>query len=103
MEYDQFVRRYARRIQKCDAWYDSLEESYKICKEKGEDQFLTELEEKEDFQEFCREYYDFLREHYNACSGSMWDSFDKFRNEFNSNYTAYWEHLEECLKKSHKR
>ncbi len=101
-EYSLFVRRYARRINECDQWYLSVAESYELYKEKGEDQFLIKLEEHEDFEKFCDEYYAFLREHYNACSGMMWDEFDEFRNKFNSDYSAYWEHLEECLKKNRK-
>lgn len=101
-EYSLFVRRYAKRINECDQWYHSIAESYKIYKEKGEDQFLIKLEEREDFENFCNEYYDHLREHYNACSASMWDAFDSFRNEYNSDYNAYWKYLEDCLEKQRK-
>ncbi len=97
-EYSNFVRRYAKRINECDVWYESIEESYKIYKEKGEDQFLTDLEEKEDFQEFCNEYYGFLREHYNACSAMMWDEFESFRTKFDSDYDKFWDYLQKELK-----
>jgi hypothetical protein len=98
-EYSMFLRRYAKRINECDAWYHSIDESYQIYKEKGESQFLTDLEEQEDFQSFCGEYYSFLREHYNACGGMMWDEFKRFRSEFNSDRSAYWKSLEKELEK----
>jgi hypothetical protein len=96
-EYSMFLRKYAKRINECDAWQHSLAESYEIYKEKGEDLFLTKLEEKEDFNKFCYEYYSFLREHYNACGGMMWDEFELFRSEFNSDYNKYWKHLRSQL------
>ena len=99
-EYSMFLRKYAKRINECDAWQHSIDESYEIYKEKGEDLFLTKLEEREDFDEFCSEYYDFLREHYNACGGLMWDEFELFRSEFDSDYIAYWKYLREQLKKN---
>lgn len=98
MDYSLFVRRYEKRISGAYAWLIDTTEAYELCKEKGEDHFLTVLEENEAFSSFCRVYYEFLRENYNACSGMMWDEFNRFRSEFNSDRTAYWSHLQKELK-----
>lgn len=98
MDYSLFIRRYEKRI--CDAysWFITVNEAYELCKEKGEDHFLTVLEEQEDFGDFCKEYYEFLRENYNACNGMMWDQFEIFKSEFNSDRSKYWSHLQKELK-----
>jgi hypothetical protein len=73
-----------------------LNDSYTMYTEKGQEEFLTELEKQEAFREFCDEYYDYMRERWNACSGSMWESFEDFRDKYESNYTKYWAYLKSC-------
>ena len=72
-----------------------LNESYNTYQEKGEAEFLSKLKEQEAFRDFCDEYYDYMRERWNACSASMWESFETFRTKYNSNITKYWTYLEE--------
>ena len=72
-----------------------LHESFKMYEEKGEAEFLNKLKEQEAFRDFCDEYYDYMRERWNACGGSMWDSFETFRTKYKSNVSKYWAYLEE--------
>lgn len=102
MDYNRFIKLFGSRIEKIEhrAWYKSMEESYELYNEVGEDQFITELEDAEGFSEFCYEYYDFMREHWNACSGSMWDAYKEFKTKFARNQDKYWDELNRCARKN---
>jgi hypothetical protein len=70
-----------------------LDQSYEMYQEKGEALFLIKLVEQEAFRDFCDEYYVYMRERWNACSGSMWDSFETFRTKYNGDPATYWAYL----------
>ncbi len=96
VEYKLFLRRYEKRIRKTDL----LETyAYQIYKEQGEEAFLTRLEDEEGFAEFCSEYYDLLRERYNACSALMEDEYERFKTQFNKYHSKYSEDLEKAWRK----
>jgi hypothetical protein len=85
-DYQLFLRRYEMRIQYLDDYSFTNEKAYKLFKEKGEDHFLQELEEKERYNNFCHEFYDILREQWNACGDLMWDEFNKMKEIGRENY-----------------
>lgn len=99
-EYDLFLRRYGRRIMKTDL---CQEEAFKIYTEQGEEAFLERLEDEEDFMEFCEEYYELLRERYNACSALMEDEYERFKTEFQKDHSKYSEELERAWRKRQTR
>lgn len=92
-DFAMFKRVFGKRI--LDAWLE-VDECWKIYQENGEVAFLEKLEEKEAFRAFCHEFYDYMRERWNACSGSMWDSFEEFRTKYDSDVDRYWAYLEKC-------
>lgn len=95
-DYEIFMRRYRKRIQSVNDW--TFTQAYKLFKEKGENHFLQELEEKEDYTEFCEKYYAILREQYNICSAGMWDQFQKYKVKFNGDESAYRNELRRTIK-----
>lgn len=102
MDYTRFIKIFGSRIEKIEhrAWYKTMQESHEFYNEVGEDQFITELEDAEGFADFCDEYYDFMRERWNACSGSMWDAYNEFKIKFERNQDNYWNELNKCARKS---
>ena len=100
MNYLRFVKIFGNRITDSNTWGKTLEQSYQLYKEKGEDQFLIELEDSEKFAEFCDEYYDFMREHWNACSASMWSSYEDFKTTHGKNERVYWIYLRNLAKQN---
>lgn len=93
MDYAKFVNCFGERL---EAVRMSLDQSFQLYEEKGHAEFLKVLREKEAFQEFCDEYYDYMRERWNACGGSMWDAFEVFRSKYNGDYAKYWAYLRKC-------
>lgn len=88
-DYDMFLRKYRKRIMSVNDWKFTLVYGYTLYKEKGEDQFLTELEEAEEYTEFCEKYYDILREQFNICSAGMWEHFQMYKEKFGGDEQAY--------------
>lgn len=99
MDYSQFIKIFGPRLKESVNWKRTMRESYELYNENGEDQFITELENTEGFDYFCGEYYDFMREHWNACSASMWDSYNEFKTEFKNDTDKYWEFLNRMARK----
>lgn len=89
---DSFVQRYGKRLAETDL---SNEEMYEIYRTEGDDAFLIQLERAELFVRFCQTYYDFLREHWNACGALMQEEFERFTTEFDSNQERYWVHIKQ--------
>jgi hypothetical protein len=87
-----FYRRYASRIQNTFS-YRSLDKWYELYLEKGEDVFLDELEDEENFMIFCRRFYDILREEYNICSAGMRDSYEQCKVKFAGDDESYMREL----------
>ncbi len=85
---DLFLRKYQRRIRATFS-YRSLDSWYALYLEKGEDAFLDELEDQEGFAEFCKRFYDTLREEYNICSAGMYSQYDEFKVKFAGDYDSY--------------
>lgn len=76
-----FLRRYGSRISALND-YSPIDYWINLYMTKGEDEFLDELEDKEDFNDFCRKYYSILREAYNICSSGMHDYFENYKVKF---------------------
>lgn len=83
-----FLRRYKSRIQSTNSWL-SLDDWYSLYIERGEDEFLDKLEDEERFTEFCRRFYNILREEYNICSAGMQDSYEQCKVKFGGDLDAY--------------
>lgn len=97
-DYSLFVRRYGKRIQSANHWKLTLTYGYSLYKEKGEDHFLTELEEVEEYSEFCEKYYDILRQAFNICSAGMWDYFQLYKEKFDNDDGAFRNELRRTIK-----
>ena len=79
-DYQLFLQRYETRIRAVDDYCSfTVQKAYKLFKEQGEHQFLQELEEEEKYRDFCNEFYDILREQWNACGALMWDEFKEMK------------------------
>jgi hypothetical protein len=83
-----FLRRYASRINNM-YYYWSMDEWYTFYTEKGEDKFLNKLEDEEEYNDFCRKYYDVLREAYNICSAGMYDYYQMYKVKFGSDKEGF--------------
>lgn len=88
-EYKLFVRRYGKRIQDAGSYDFSLAYGYNLYKKMGENHFLTELEDVEEYSEFCKKYYSGLRELYNICSAGMWDYYQMYKVKFGGDEGAF--------------
>lgn len=85
---DMFLRKYQRRINSINSW-KTLNEWFALYTEKGEVAFLDELEEQEDYTDFCEKYYDGLRTLYNICSAGMWDYYQMYKVKFGGDEMAF--------------
>jgi len=95
-DYAIFMRRYRKRIQSVNDW--TFAYAYKLFKEKGEDHFLQELEDKEEYAEFCEKYYSILREQYNICSAGLSEQFQMYKEKFGGDEQAYRNELRRTIK-----
>ena len=86
----KFKRVYEKRIMMTVL---DVQKCYILYQEEGEEAFLDMLEEHEEFEEFSKEYYDYMRERWNACGSSMWYSFREWRDNYDRNVERYWDHL----------
>ncbi len=87
-EKTMFLRRYETRIQRLND-FRSLDRWFELYTTKGEDEFLDELEDKEIYNDFCRKYYDILREAYNICSAGMRDYYELYKEKFGYDEAAF--------------
>ncbi len=99
-EYQLFLRRYGKRISLANL---SQQEMYTLSKQQGEEAFLALLEDEEEYIEFCDEYYDLLRERYNACSALMDEEYQRFKTQFKKDHSKYSEDLERAWRKRQSR
>ena len=97
-----FRRRYASRIQNTFSCR-SLDTWYELYLEKGEEEFLDELEDEESYTDFCRRFYEILREEYNICSAGMRDSYEMCKVKFGGDMDAYKHELMLAINSRKKR
>ena len=74
---DQFKSQY-RHILSKDSYlhWNNDEEAYKAYLSLPENEFMEKLNERADFHDFCKDFYDILREQWNACGTLMMDEFE---------------------------
>jgi hypothetical protein len=79
-DFTQFKLQYGYVIKKVDCWRDA-QHAFQDFKVLGEGAFLVKLNEQLEYTEFCEEFYDTLREHWNICSAGMWEEFQKLKEK----------------------
>jgi hypothetical protein len=99
---DLFLRRYQRRIRGTFT-YRSLDSWYALYLENGEEAFLEELEDEENFAYFCSKFYDILRENFNICSAGMRESYEQYKVKFAFDEDSYRHELMLAIDKRRKR
>jgi hypothetical protein len=97
-----FVRRYEVRTNNTNSWR-TLDEWFTIYTEKGETVFLNELEDQEEYTEFCKKYYDVLRDAFNICTSGMWDYYQMYKVKFGSDEAGFRNELRHTIKNFDKR
>ena len=75
-----------------------MDEWFALYTEKGEAAFLDELEEQENFTQFCEKYYDILREAFNICSAGMWDYYQLYKVKFDNDDAGFRNELRHTIK-----
>ena len=67
-------------VKKTNGW-NTLGEAYNDFRKTTLKNFLKTLNEKQQFQDFCDEFYEDLREMWNICSAGMHDEFERMKRE----------------------
>jgi hypothetical protein len=87
----KFKKVYKYAMKKQSRW-TTLDQAFRAYLQMGESEFEKEFEDELLFQEFCEEFYDYLREKYNACSAVMYEEFNRMKKN-NWSMAEYRVHL----------
>lgn len=81
LTFEQFQHKYRHLISDdigCLYWSDNRG-AYNAYLKVSDDEFMDKLNEHIDFSEFCKKFYDVLRQEWNACGALMQDEFEKMK------------------------
>ena len=81
LTFEQFKSTYRHILSKNSYlhWHED-KDAYDAYLTLPENEFMEKLNERADFHDFGREFYDILREQWNACGALMWEEFEKMKN-----------------------
>lgn len=99
--FEWFQVNLARSVRKSNGWRN-LGQAYAEFRKTTLKDFLHSLNEKQDFQDFCEEFYDDLREMWNICSAGMEDEYQRMKKE-GWTMDQYRKWLDKQIQKSHRK
>jgi hypothetical protein len=97
IRFENFKRTYKYAVQMVPDDWHSMEEAYADYLAHGKKGFEKLLNEAVEFADFCKEFYEDLREMYNICSAGMQDAFLDMKKK-GWTHAEYRRHLKEQKK-----